>query len=403
MQSQTDELLCNKLAGYRANFACDPEYSRGRLYEENESPTRSAFRRDCDRIIHSVAFRRLEYKTQVFVNHEGDHYRTRLTHSLEVAQITRGICRNIGLDEDLGEALALAHDLGHTPFGHAGEDVLDEANAAYGGFSHNAQTLKILTQLEHKYADFDGLNLTWETLEGVAKHNGPMVGSNRDTKRYDGSLPKVVESYNKLHDLGLDSFASAEAQVSSLADDIAYNNHDIDDGLRAGLFEIADLKELPFVGDNFKEIERKYPGLERSRWIHEAVRHMISVMVADVTKNTLATIQSEGISSVDAIRGLGRPLVAFSPDIEEAHHSLKAFLMEHMYRHYKVCRMTTKARQILREMYDHLFTNPDCLPVEWQDGDLGSNNALRAERVTDFIAGMTDRFAIEEHARLFRM
>src|SRR5205823_12719902 len=258
------------MAAPRAIYACDPDRSRGRLFDEPPSKTRSPFRRDCDRVIHSTAFRRLKHKTQVFVYHEGDHYRTRLTHSLEVAQIARTICRTLRLDEDLGEAVALAHDLGHTPFGHAGEEALHAAMKPYGGFDHNAQTLRILTKLEERYAEFNGLNLTWETLEGAVKHNGPLLKDGRVL----ADLPAAIVEYCRDHDLGLDGHAGPEAQVAALSDDIAYNNHDIDDGLRAGLFEVADLRELPLVGEMFVAVEQRYPGIAQPRRIHGAIRRM---------------------------------------------------------------------------------------------------------------------------------
>src|SRR5881275_209049 len=269
------------MAAPRAPYACDPGRSRGRLFEEPPAKTRSPFRRDCDRVIHSTAFRRLKHKTQVFVYHEGDHYRTRLTHSLEVAQIARTIARVLGLDEDLAEALALAHDLGHTPFGHAGEEALNAEMARYGGFSHNDQTLRILTRLEHGYAEFDGLNLTWEALEGTAKHNEPLIGPG-----IERPVPPSVAEYDRRHPLVLDTYPGPEAQIAALSDDIAYNNHDIDDGLRAGLFAVADLAAVPLVGPVFDEVGKRYPGVEESRLIHESIRRLIDLMVRDLVAET---------------------------------------------------------------------------------------------------------------------
>jgi len=377
-------------------YASQPEQSRGRLHPEPESATRSAFQRDRDRIIHSAAFRRLEYKTQVFVYHEGDYFRTRLTHSLETAQIARSVCRVLGLDEDLAEALALAHDLGHTPFGHAGEDALDEAMRPYGGFDHNAQTLRILTKLEQRYAGFDGLNLTWETLEGVAKHNGPLLPT-RDGK----PLPGALTEYVARHDLELDTHPGPEAQVAALADDIAYNNHDVDDGLRAGLFPVADLRDVPLVGPIFTEIEREHPRLDESRLIHEAVRRMIGAMVEDLIAESQRRLSRAQLTSVEAVRRHGSPVIAFSEAMSAHDRALKAFLYERMYRHYKVNRMASRARRVVRELFALFLDEPECLPSEWQGRCQGRREPATARVVADYIAGMTDRYAFREHHRLF--
>jgi len=377
-------------------YASQPEQSRGRLHPEPESATRSAFQRDRDRIIHSAAFRRLEYKTQVFVYHEGDYFRTRLTHSLETAQIARSVCRVLGLDEDLAEALALAHDLGHTPFGHAGEDALDEAMRPYGGFDHNAQTLRILTKLEQRYAGFDGLNLTWETLEGVAKHNGPLLPT-RDGK----PLPGALTEYVARHDLELDTHPGPEAQVAALADDIAYNNHDVDDGLRAGLFPVADLRDVPLVGPIFAEIEREHPRLDESRLIHEAVRRMIGAMVEDLIAESQRRLSRAQLTSVEAVRRHGSPVIAFSEAMSAHDRALKAFLYERMYRHYKVNRMASRARRVVRELFALFLDEPECLPSEWQGRCQGRREPATARVVADYIAGMTDRYAFREHHRLF--
>jgi dGTPase len=374
----------------RAACASKPEESRGRLHPEPEHAMRSPFQRDRDRIIHSTAFRRLKHKTQVFVYHEGDHYRTRLTHSLEVAQIARTISRALGLDEDLAEALALAHDLGHTPFGHAGEEALNAEMAPYGGFSHNDQTLRILTKLEHGYAEFDGLNLTWETLEGIAKHNGPL----------EPPVPPFIGEYNARHDLRLDSYAGPEAQVASLADDIAYNNHDIDDGLRAGLFAVADLADVPLVGPVFHEVGKRYPGLEEPRLIHEAIRRMIDRMVRDMVGETGARLADSRVKSADDIRALGRPVAAFSDAMRDNDRALKRFLYERMYRHSRVNRMSHKARRVVRELFQLFIAEPECLPSEWRAAAYG-DAAATARTVADYLAGMTDRFALDEHRRLF--
>jgi dGTPase len=374
-----------------APYACRAEESRGRLHGEPESPSRSCFQRDRDRIIHSAAFRRLQYKTQVFVYHEGDHYRTRLTHSLEVAQIARSVARALGLNEDLAEALALAHDLGHTPFGHAGEEALDQEMRSWGGFSHNDQTLRVLTRLERRYAEFDGLNLTWEALEGTVKHNGPLTGD----------LPETIAHYVRRHDLDLASWPSAEAQAAALADDIAYNNHDIDDGLRAGLFAVADLDSVPLVGPVFAEVRQRYGALDETRLIHEAIRRLIDRMVSDVIAETRQRLADWRIHAVAQIRDLGQPAVAFSEAMQANNRALKSFLFERMYRHYRVNRMSSKAKRLMRELFQLLHREPDCLPTEWRQQAGEAESALCARVVADYIAGMTDRYALDEHYRLF--
>ncbi|MDX5366705.1 MAG: deoxyguanosinetriphosphate triphosphohydrolase [Alphaproteobacteria bacterium] len=380
-----------------ASFATKAEETRGRLHPEPESATRTAFQRDRDRIIHSVAFRRLKYKTQVFVYHEGDNYRTRLSHSLEVSQIARSIARVLGLDEDLAETLALAHDLGHTPFGHAGETALDGCMKDIGGFDHNAQTLRIVTKLERRYAEFDGLNLTWETPHPLVKHNGPVIVPGIGM----GDLPRAIAEYAETQDLELESFAGPEAQVAALADDIAYNNHDIDDGLRAGLFGIDDLLALPLVGDVFRRVMDRYPGLEEARVIHEAVRELIGTMIADVLDETRARLAAAQPETAADIRAMGRPLVGFTPEMNEHNAALKAFLFARMYRHYRVNRSMSKAQRIVQDLFGLLHRSPDQLPPEWQQGCDGPAGFKTARRVCDYIAGMTDKFAIEEHQRLF--
>ena len=375
-----------------APYASFPETSRGRLYPEPESRTRTAFQRDRDRIIHCAAFRRLQHKTQVFVYHEGDHYRTRLTHSLEVAQIARSISRVLGVDEDLAEALALAHDLGHPPFGHAGESALDQAMEPYGGFDHNAQTLRILTALEHRYNDFDGLNLTWEALEGVAKHNGP---------RPADAAPGVIEAYSAQHDLELHTHAGLEAQIAALADDIAYNNHDVDDGLRAGLFTVDDLKGVPLAGKILDAVAADHPGGEESRRIHETVRRMIGAMVEDVIDASRQRLEESMPANVEAIRHHGAPLIAFSVTMQAHGEGLKAFLRERMYRHHKVNRMASKARRTVGELFELFIDEPQCLPEEWRARCDGPRTLSTARAVADYVAGMTDRFAIQEHRNLF--
>jgi dGTPase len=381
-----------------ADFACKPGQSRGRLFPEQPSSSRTEFQRDRDRVIHSAAFRRLKHKTQVFVYHVGDYYRTRLTHSIEVSQIARSISRQLGLNEDLAEALALAHDLGHTPFGHSGEDALDEAMADFGGFDHNAQTLKILTALEHRYADFDGLNMSWETLEGVVKHNGPLTGPN--ARPETGEVPVVITDFDRLMALDLDGFASAEAQVASLSDDIAYNNHDIDDGLRAELFSIDDLAGVPLVGPVFDEVAARWPGLERGRLIHESVRRLINAMVTDLISESSTRIKTAAPDSADAIRALPNPVIAFSRGMAENDRALKAFLFARMYRHEKVKRMTEMGSKVVRELFSLFISDPGQLPAEWQEGTDGAKGAETARVVGDYIAGMTDRYALRAYERL---
>jgi dGTPase len=382
-------------------WACRPGESRGRLRPEQESSTRTCFERDRDRIIHSAAFRRLEYKTQVFVNHEGDFFRTRLTHSLEVSQIARSICRNLKLNEDLAEALSLAHDLGHPPFGHAGEDALKEMMQPYGGFDHNAQSFSLVTRLEQRYADFDGLNLTWEALEGLVKHNGPLLNhSPEGGQGPERGLHPAIAEYVAGHDLELETFAGAEAQVAALSDDIAYNNHDIDDGLRAGLFTIDDLAAVPLVGSMFSKVRNRYPNLENSRLTHEALRRIISHMINDVIAETRRRLELlQPANSMD-IRHSGAPVVAFSSEMKANDQALKKFLFERMYRHYKLNRMSSKAKRVVRELFQLLIAEPGCLPTEWQRS-AGVPRSLETARVVcDYIAGMTDRYALDEYRRL---
>ncbi len=381
-----------------ASYACHPNVSRGRLYKEEESFSRSVFQRDRDRIIHSAAFRRLEYKTQVFINHEGDHYRTRLTHSLEVSQLSRSLCRSLMLNEDLAEALALAHDLGHTPFGHAGEDALCEVMEAFGGFDHNAQALRILTVLEHRYADFDGMNLTWETLEGIAKHNGPLTGEHTRKKR---TIPTAIAEYDNRHSLELHTFASAEAQAASLADDIAYNNHDIEDGIRAQFFTLDDLRIVPAIAAIIEEVDGKYSMLEERRRVHEVIRRMVNTMVNDLIVHTEENIRRYKVTSVDDVRQLGKPLIQFSPEMEASNAILKDFLMKRMYRHFRVNRMASKARRMVKDLFCFFHCEPECLPTDWRMKSDKAGTEVTARLVCDFIAGMTDRFAIQEYQRVF--
>jgi len=373
------------------SFASRPEITRGRLFAEDESNFRSCFQRDRDRIIHSSAFRRLKHKTQVFVEHEGDYFRTRLTHSIEVAQVARTISGALGLNEELVEAVSLAHDLGHTPFGHTGEDALDAQMIEYGGFDHNAQAVRIVTSLEQHYADFDGLNLTWECLEGIAKHNGPV------SKPY----PLALLEYNLQHDLELHTYASGEAQVAALADDIAYNNHDLHDGLRAGLFTDAQATELPIVGPAFTAVDQKYKNLDAHRRRHEALRRVFGVMVEDVMATSYVILAQSGAKSAQDIRNLDHSVVQFSPSLWSELKEIRTFLFENMYRAPRVMQQREHAAQVVRDLFEIFMTSPEAMPGNW-GGAVASNapDLHKARVVADYIAGMTDRFAQQEHDRL---
>ena len=393
------------MAAPRSVYACDPDRSRGRLFLEPPSKTRSPFRRDCDRVIHSTAFRRLKHKTQVFVFHEGDHYRTRLTHSLEVAQIARALARQLGLDEDLTETLALAHDLGHPPFGHAGERALDACLKAHGGFDHNAQSLRVVTSLEHRYPEFDGLNLTWESLEGIVKHNGPLTErSGAAVGRYrEHGIPAGVSDYNQIYDLDLSSFASLEAQVAAIADDIAYDAHDIDDGLRAGLFGVDDLKIMPLTAGMIADIARHYPDLDDGRRGAELVRELISYLIGAVISEARRRLEAVRPKSVDNVRNHGDVLIAFPADVAREEAGIKSFLKQHMYRHSRVMRVMGEAESILFDLFARYQKMPGDLPAEWlpPEGWNTESETEHARRIGNFIAGMTDRFALTEHQRLF--
>lgn len=384
-----------------ASYACRPSESNGRLVSEPETPSRSCFQRDRDRVIHSSSFRRLKHKTQVFVYHEGDHYRTRLTHSLEVSQIARSVCRSMRLNEDLGETLALAHDLGHPPFGHIGEMALNECMKNHDGFDHNAQSLRVLTTLERKYASFEGLNLTWETLEGLAKHNGPFVDNPIDAKNPPADLPFGFREYLPRQDLQLHTYASAEAQVAALADDIAYSSHDLDDGLRAGLFKFDELKSIPVIAQLIDEVMLTYPDAPHDILVHELVRRMINRMVADLMVESGRRLKELDPGCVDDIRNSDKPTIAFGRNMARAVKDLKAFLFERMYRHYLVNRMGSKAKRVITELFDLYIREPECLPTEWSVRAGEPNSDETARVVTDFIAGMTDRFAFREHGKLF--
>ncbi|MBM1309176.1 deoxyguanosinetriphosphate triphosphohydrolase [Sulfitobacter mediterraneus] len=377
----------------RASFASDPAQTMGRRVQEEESTFRSCFQRDRDRIIHASAFRRLKHKTQVFVEHEGDYYRTRLTHSIEVAQVARTIAGALGLNGELTEAVALAHDLGHTPFGHTGEDALHALMAPYGGFDHNAQAIKIVTSLERHYAEFDGLNLTWETLEGIAKHNGPVVGE----------LPHALSGYNALHDLELDTHASAEAQVAALSDDIAYNNHDLHDGLRAGLFTEAEIAELPMIGPAYAAVDQLYPDTDSYRRRHEALRRVFGVMVSDVIDTSRSLLAASGATSARDIRHLGRPVIRFSDPVWADLRQIRAFLFKRMYRAPSVMQKRAEVTKVVEDLFPLFLAQPELLPPHWarQVADAGGDATALARMVSDYISGMTDRFALGEHQRLF--
>jgi dGTPase len=395
--------MATDAATRRAPYACDPGQSRGRLHPEPASKSRSPFRRDCDRIIHSTAFRRLKHKTQVFVFDEGDHYRTRLTHTLEVAQIARALARALGLDEDLTEALALAHDLGHPPFGHAGERALDDCLTAYGGFDHNAQTLRVVTALERRYPTFDGLNLTWETLEGLVKHNGPLTDrSGAPLGRYRAlGVPETIRDYARQQDLQLWSYPGAEAQVAAFADDIAYDAHDIDDGLRAELFGLDDIATAPLPGEIIAGIRAAYRDLDDARIVHEFVRRLIGLLIEDVVAETRRRLVALGPRSADEVRGASAAVVGFSLVVAEAERLIKDFLETRMYRHARIQRVMTEAANVVRELFLRYSAHPHDLPAEWSAGVVAFDEAARARRIADFIAGMTDRYALAEHARLF--
>jgi dGTPase len=391
-------------AGQRAVYAADPGRTRGRRFAESASATRNAFRRDCDRIIHSAAFRRLAHKTQVFVYHEGDHYRTRLTHTLEVTQIARSLARALGLDEDLAEALALAHDLGHPPFGHAGERALDDCLAGHGGFDHNAQALRIVTDLERRYADFDGLNLSWETLEGLVKHNGPLVDREGiAVGRYARhGAPAPIVAYSKIQDLELWTYASAEAQVAALSDDIAYDAHDIDDGLRADLFTLSDIAAVPLVANLLNAIDVQHPSIEPTRRVHETVRALITRMIEDVIAESGRRVAMIKPRSAAEVREAPQPIVGFSPAMEKADREIKGFLYPRMYRHDRVVHVMADAERVVRELFAHYMVTPADLPAEWGEGIGTPDAARRARRIADYIAGMTDRYALVEHANYFK-
>ena len=375
----------------QSRFSSDPNQTRGRLFPEQESAFRTVFQRDRDRIIHCSAFRRLKHKTQVFVEHEGDYFRTRLTHSIEVAQVARTLAGVLGLNVELTEAVALAHDLGHPPFGHTGEDALDRLMAPYDGFDHNAQAVRIVTKLEQHYADFQGLNLTWDTLEGIAKHNGPVLGD----------LPYALAEYNDMHDLELAGHASAEAQVAALADDIAYNNHDLHDGLRAQLFELEELCDLPLLDVCFQEVDKRYPSLNAYTRQHEVLRRFFGVLVEDVIKTTHKIIDDLRPDSVHDIRSAGQTIVQFSPELWSDLKVIRDFLFTRMYRAPRVVEMRELVTNVVEALFPLYLARPDLLPAQWYQGLVNKeNNVDLARTVADYISGMTDRFALQEYERL---
>ena len=387
----------------RAPYASNPGSSRGRAHPEPPSPSRNAFRRDCDRIIHATAFRRLKYKTQVFVFHEGDHYRTRLTHTLEVMQIARALARALGLDEDLAEALALAHDLGHPPFGHAGERQLDECLRAYGGFDHNAQTLRVVTLIERRYPEFDGLNLAWETLEGIVKHNGPLIDAGgRPLGRYaERGVPADIARYAEAHDVRLATYSGAEAQIAAIADDIAYDAHDLDDGLRAELFGLADLAAVPALAGILADVDERYPGLDAPRRVHELIRRLIGRLIDDVVAESTRRFAAAAPRSVEDVRAAATPMIGFSAGMAETEAAIKRFLLPRMYRHARILRVMDEAQRVVADLFASYFAQPQSMPADWAEGLDCLDEAARARRIADFIAGMTDRYALHEHARHF--
>jgi dGTPase len=382
-----------------AVYAADPALSRGRLTAEPACDIRGCFQRDRDRIVHSSAFRRLTHKTQVFLYHEGDHYRTRLTHTIEVAQIARAIARQLRLDEDLTEALALAHDLGHPPFGHAGERALAEAAKACGGFDHNAQSLRVVTALERKYASFDGLNLTWELLEGLVKHNGPLTGAMSSNRH--GPLSPVIAAYNARHDLWLDRFASAESQVAALADDIAYNSHDLDDGLRAGVIDIEALRDVPLIAGYINDITAMYGDLAGPQRHYEITRRLITGLVTDVAAEARRRLEQLSPADSDAIRNAEAPVVAFSAQMGERLGELSSFLFTEVYRSKRVMDVMRQAETMVAQLFGRYVADPALLPEGWRAAIAALPSAEQGARIVDFVAGMTDRYAIEEHRRLF--
>jgi dGTPase len=388
----TDLIYSQEINRYLAPYACISKNTRGRKEQEEKLVDRTEYQRDRDRIIHAAAFRRLESKTQVFVYNEGDHFRTRLTHTLEVSQLARSVARLLKVDDDLAEAVALGHDLGHAPFGHAGEDALQECMKDSGGFDHNAQTIRILTKLERTHARFDGVNLTWECLEGLAKHNGPVENPAR-----------ALKEFNAEFDLELHTFASLEAQVAAICDDIAYNAHDVEDGIRAGLFRLDELFEIPLIGELLVKVRKQYPDINESRMVHEAKSYLIKSMITDLMAQTKANIADHKIKHVDDVRAAKKQMVEFSEGFTKDLNVLRKFLRENMYKHYKVSLMTSKAQRVVKALYHYYIEHPKSLPTWWQEIEkLDKKNELsKPIIICDFIAGMTDRYAFEQYKKIF--
>ncbi len=372
-----------------ASYASDPEKTKGRLYPEDPTPYRNEYQRDKDRIIHSNTFRRLQYKTQVFINHEGDHYRNRMTHSIEVSSLSRSLARDLKVSEDLAECIALAHDCGHTPFGHAGEDALDECMKDFGGFCHNAQAIKLVTELEKRYGSYEGLNLTWEVIEGLAKHNGP----------YIKNVPIAIRNYDLAHKLHLDQYSSLEAQVAALSDDITYNCHDLEDGIRADMFDIEDLQEIYLLCPIVENVLKKFPKLNKSRQIFEIVRDLAHLLIEDVLKQTKEAIKVNNIITSDDVRLLQKPLVTFSSDVERCIAEIRKFLFKRVYKNPRVILIAYKCKKVVSKLFEIYFETPECMPYEWQQRAEGGDK-FKARAIADFIAGMTDRFAIKELSSL---
>ncbi|SMC64546.1 deoxyguanosinetriphosphate triphosphohydrolase [Rhizobium sp. RU36D] len=383
-----------------AIYAADPWTSRGRLFPETGSATRSEFQRDRDRIVHTTAFRRLKHKTQVFIGPDGDHYRTRLTHTIEVAQVARALARALRIDEDLAEGVALVHDFGHTPFGHTGEDALDEVLQPYGGFDHNAQSLRIVTKLERRYAEFDGLNLTWETLEGLVKHNGPLLDAKGEGTR--GPVPLPILDYCEIHDLELASHASLEAQVAAIADDIAYNTHDIDDGLRSGYLSFDMLEDVPFLAGLMSEVRERYPHLEPDRFTHEIMRRQITRMVEDVIMVCQERLKAIKPQSAGDVRNAGITIATFSDAMADTDKQIKKLLFSRIYRHPDIMRIRAGAAQIVTDLFKAYMNDPQLMQSHyWVNHISGLNSQAKARHVGDYLAGMTDTYAVRAHRQLF--
>lgn len=375
-------------------YACMPENTKGRIFQEKKTPYRNEFERDRDRIIHSNAFKRLQYKTQVFVNHEGDHYRNRLTHSLEVAVISRSLSKALGLCDDLAESVALAHDLGHSPFGHAGEVALNRCMKDFGGFSHNAHSFKILTKLEGKYAAYDGLNLTWEVLEGITKHNGPI--NKKD-------IPEIIAEYEKLHSLDLERYPSAEAQIASLSDDIAYITHDLEDSIKAEIIAYKDLKELEFIERMIQEVKNKFPDITGSRLIYEVVRKLTHHLIEGLLIKTRQNLEEYNIQTEEDIRSLNRPIIQFTDEVEDEIKQIKEFLYRKVYSHHRVTSVTIQGQTVIEKLFNLYSSNISLLPIQWRNLIDIDDEKSKMSLVADYIAGMTDRYAIKQYHAFYNL